>query len=258
MESGFRATGGFSMAEEKVNIKTTDGVCDAYVYPAPDEASAPPVIFYMDGLGIRPELRAMAERLASHGYFVLLPNMFYRAGAQPPFDVATALSDPAQQKRLMTLVQSVTNAGTVRDTTAFLDFLSHDARVKGRKVGCVGYCMGGPLALTTAGTFPERVAAAASIHGANVANDRPDSPHLLAPKMRGKIYVGVAEVDPWLQPGETERLRAALESAGTNYTVEMYPGVQHGFAANGTPMYERAAAERHWERILGLFHETLY
>jgi carboxymethylenebutenolidase len=243
--------------EEKVNIKTTDGDCDTYLYPAPGKPSAPAVIFYMDGLGIRPELRAMAERLASNGYFVLLPNMYYRAGEQPPFDVKNALSDPVQQKRLMTLVQSVTNAGTVRDTTAFLDFLSHDTRVAGTKVGCVGYCMGGPLALTAAGTFPDRVAAAASIHGANVANDRPDSPHLLASKMSGKIYIGVAEIDPWLQPGETDRLKAALEAARTNHTVEMYPGVQHGFAANGTPMYDRTAAERHWERIMALFRETL-
>lgn len=199
----------------------------------------------------------MAERLASNGYFVLLPNMYYRAGEQPPFNVATALSDPVQQKRLMTLVQSVTNAGTMRDTTAFLDFLGSEARVKGSKVGCVGYCMGGALALTAAGIFPDRIAAAASIHGANVANDRPDSPHLLAPQMRGKIYVGVAEIDPWLQPGETERLKTALDAARANYILEVYPGVQHGFAANGTPMYDRTAAERHWDRILGLFRETL-
>jgi carboxymethylenebutenolidase len=249
--------GVFRMAEEKVNIKTADGNCDTYVYTAPGGTSAPAVIFYMDGLGIRPELRAMADRLASNGYFVLLPNMYYRAGEQPPFEVSTALSDPVQQKRLMSLVQSVTNAGTVIDTTAFLDFLSHDPRVKGTKVGCVGYCMGGPLTLTAAGNFPDRVAAAASIHGANVANDRPDSPHLLAPKMRGKVYIGVAEIDPWLQPGETDRLKAALEAAGANHTVEVYPGVQHGFAANGTPMYNRDAAERHWQRILALFGETL-
>lgn len=245
------------MAEEKVNIKTGDGMCDTYAYSAPGNAPAPAVILYMDGLGIRPELRAMAERLASNGYFVLLPNMYYRAGEQPPFNVATALSDPVQQKRLMTLVQSVTNAGTMRDTTAFLDFLGSEARVKGSKVGCVGYCMGGALALTAAGIFPDRIAAAASIHGANVANDRPDSPHLLAPQMRGKIYVGVAEIDPWLQPGETERLKTALDAARANYILEVYPGVQHGFAANGTPMYDRTAAERHWDRILGLFRETL-
>ncbi len=245
------------MSETKINIKTADGTCDSYTYSAPGEASAPAVIFYMDGLGIRAELRAMADRLASNGYFVLLPNMYYRAGDYPPIDVSTMLTDETQRNRMMALVQSVTNAGTVRDTTAFLDFLSKEPRVKGSKVGCVGYCMGGPLVLTAMGTFADRMAAGASIHGANLANDRPDSPHLLAPKMRGKVYVAVAEIDPWLQPGETDRLKTALEAAGTNFTMELYPGVQHGFATGGNPMYDRSAAERHWERILALFRETL-
>lgn len=245
------------MSESKINIKTADGNCDCYTYTAPGDAPAPGIILYMDGVGIRPELRAMAQRLASNGYFVLLPNLYYRAGEQPPFDVATMLTDEKQRNRMMSLVQSVTNAGTMRDTTAFLDYLGLEPKVKGSKIGCVGYCMGGPLVLTAAGTFPDRVAAGASIHGANVANDRPDSPHLLAPKMRGKIYVGVAEIDPWLTPGETDRLKAALETAGTNHTLEIYPGVQHGFSANGSPMYDREASERHWQRILALFGETL-
>ncbi len=245
------------MSESKINIKAADGNCDCYTYTAPGDAPAPAIILYMDGIGIRPDLRAMARRLASDGYFVLLPNLYYRAGDYPPFDVATMLTDESQRNKMMALVQSVNNASTMRDTTAFLDFLSREPKVKGSKIGCVGYCMGGPLVLTAAGTFPDRVAAGASIHGANLANDRPDSPHLLAPKMRGKIYVGVAEIDPWLTPGETDRLKAALEAAGTDHTVEMYPGVQHGFAANGTPMYDREAAERHWQRILALFRETL-
>jgi len=245
------------VSENKISIKTADGNCDCYTYTAPGDAPAPAVILYMDGIGIRPDLRAMAQRLASNGYFVLLPNLYYRAGDYKPFDLASMLTNEAERNRMMALVQSVNNAGTMRDTTAFLDFLSHEPKVKGSKIGCVGYCMGGPLVLTAAGTFPERVAAGASIHGANLANDRPDSPHLLAPKMRGKIYVGVAEIDPWLTPGEMDRLKAALEAAKTNFTMETYPGAQHGFAANGTPMYDRAAAERHWERILALFREML-
>lgn len=245
------------MSENKVEIKTADGNCDCYVYDPPGNAPAPAVVMYMDGLGIRPDLRAMAERLASDGYYVMLPNLYYRAGAYAPFNMATMLTDEAERNRMMALVQSVTNAGTMKDTTAFLAFLDRQPRVKGPKVGCVGYCMGGPLVLTAAGTFPDRIAAGASIHGANLANDRPDSPHLLAPKMRGKVYIGVAEIDPWLQPGEMDRLKAALEAAGANYTMETYAGVQHGFAANGTPMYDREAAERHWQRILALFRETL-
>ncbi len=245
------------MSESKVNIKTADGNCDCYTYTAEGDRPAPAVILYMDGLGIRPELRAMAERLASNGFFVLLPNLYYRAGEYKPFNMATMLTDEVERNRMMALVQSVNNAGAMRDTTAFLDFLSHEAKVKGSKIGCVGYCMGGPLTLTAAGTFPDRVAAAASIHGAGVATDRPDSPHLLAPKMKGKIYVAVAEIDPWLTPGETDRLKSALEQGGTNHNLEIYPKVQHGFAANGTPMYDREAAERHWQRITALFRETL-
>ncbi len=245
------------MSENRVTIKTADGNCDCYTYTAPGNAPAPAIILYMDGLGIRPELRAMAERLASNGYFVLLPNLYYRAGDYAPFNMATMLTDEKERNRMMALVQSVNNAGTMRDTTALLEFLDKEPKAKASKIGCVGYCMGGPLVLTAAGTFPDRVAAGASIHGANLANDRPDSPHLLAPKMRGRIYLGVAEIDPWLTPGETDRIKAALEAARVNHTVEIYPGVQHGFAANGTPMYDRDAAERHWERILALFGETL-
>ncbi|HEY2108145.1 MAG TPA: dienelactone hydrolase family protein [Candidatus Binataceae bacterium] len=245
------------MSESKINIKTADGNCPCYTYTAPNDAPAPAVILYMDGLGIRPDLRAMAQRLASNGYFVLLPDLYYRAGDYPPFNMATMMTDEKERNRMMGLVQSVTNARIMSDTAAFLDFLSHEPKVKGAKIGCVGYCMGGQLVLSAAGTFPDRVAAGASIHGANLANDRADSPHLLAPKMRGKIYIGVAEIDPWLTPGETDRLKAALQAAKTNHTVEMYPGVQHGFAANGTPMYDRGAAERHWERIVELFGETL-
>jgi carboxymethylenebutenolidase len=245
------------VSENKINLKTADGNCDCYTYTAPGDAAAPAVILYMDGLGIRPELRAMAQRLASSGFFVLLPNLFYRAGDYAPFDFSKMMTDETERNRMMSLVQSVTNARTMNDTTTFLDFLGHESKVKGTKIGCVGYCMGGPLVLSAAGTFPDRVAAGASIHGANLANNRPDSPHLLAPKMRGKIYVGVAEIDPWLQPGEMDRLKAALDEGKTNYTMETYPRVQHGFATGGNPMYDRDASERHWERILALFRETL-
>lgn len=245
------------MSETAFELKTADGTCSCYAYAAPGDRPAPAVIFFMDGLGIRPDLRRMAERLASNGYFVLLPNLYYRAGETPVLDVATMMNDPAQRDQMMELVRTVTGASVMNDTAACLDYLSDEPKVKGSQVGCVGYCMGGSIALRAAGTFPDRVAAAASIHGANLATDQPDSPHRLLGKVRGAIYVAVAGIDPWLQPGETERLRAALVAAGTRHTVEDYPGVQHGFAANGTPMYDRGAAEQHWERILSLFREEL-
>jgi carboxymethylenebutenolidase len=245
------------MGENAFELKTADGTCRCYAYTAPGEQPAPAVILFMDGLGIRPDLRGMAERLASNGFFVLLPNLYYRAGETPLFDPATMMSDPAQRDRMMELVRSVTSAGVTRDTQACLDHLSGEPKVAGSRVGCVGYCMGGSIALRAAASFPDRVAAAASIHGAGLATDLPDSPHRGLGKVRGAVYVAVAGIDPWLQPGETERLREALVAAGTRHDVEMYPDVQHGFAANGTPMYDRAAAERHWERIVSLFRAEL-
>jgi carboxymethylenebutenolidase len=245
------------MGEIAFDLATDDGTCPCHAYAAPGDRPAPAVIFYMDGIGIRPDLRAMAERLASNGYFVLLPNLYYRGGATPAFDPATMMTDPVQRDRMMKLLRSVTPDGVMADTRAFLEYLGDEPRVSGSRVGCVGYCMGGSVALRAAGTFPDRIAAAASIHGAGLATDAPDSVHRLVPKIRGSVYVGVAGIDPWLQPGETERLREALEAAGTRHQIDDYPGVHHGFAANGTPHYDRAAAERHWERILALFGEAL-
>jgi carboxymethylenebutenolidase len=245
------------MSETAFELKTADGSCRCYAYSAPGDRPAPAVIFFMDGLGIRPALRGMAERLASNGFFVLLPDLYYRAGETPLFDPATMMDDPTQRDRMMELVRSVTSAGVTSDTAACLDHLSDEPKVQGSQVGCVGYCMGGSVALRAAANFPDRIAAAASIHGAGLATDLPDSPHRGLAKVRGVLYVAVAGIDPWLQPGETERLRADLAAAGTRHDVELYPGVHHGFAANGTPMYDRTAAERHWERILALFRAEL-
>lgn len=245
------------MTEIAFELETADGNCPCYAYPAPGERPAPAVILFMDGIGIRPALRGMAERLASNGFFVLLPNLYYRGGDTPVFDAKTMMSDPAQRDRMMALIRTVTSAAVARDTQALLDYLSGEAKVKGGRVGCVGYCMGGSVALRAAAGFPERIAAAASIHGAGLATDAPDSPHRGLPQVRGAVYVAVAGIDPWLQPGETERLRTALVEAGTRHEVEEYPGIHHGFAATDTPMYDRAGAERHWERIVSLFRKEL-
>ena len=245
------------MTETTFELKTADGTCPCYAYSAPGDRPAPAVILFMDGIGIRPALRGMAERLASNGFFVLLPNLYYRGGETPVFDAATMMSDPAQRDRMMALIRTVTSSAVTRDTQACLEYLSGEPKVKGSRVGCVGYCMGGSIALRAAANFPDRIAAAASIHGAALATDQPDSPHRGLPQIRGAVYVAVAGIDQWLLPGETDRLRAALVEAGTRHEVEEYPGIQHGFAATDTPMYDRAGAERHWERILSLFRKEL-
>ncbi|MBY0401054.1 dienelactone hydrolase family protein, partial [Myxococcota bacterium] len=145
----------------------------------------------------------------------------------------------------------------MRDLRAFFDFFDRQPEVRGKRVGCVGYCMGGPLALYAAGTFPERVTAAASIHGANLATDRADSPHLLARKMKGELYLGVAEHDPYIIPGETERIDAALGEARANYQLERYPGCHHGFALPGAHGYDTKADELHRKRVVEIFRRNL-
>lgn len=243
----------------RVQIETAEGPvrCRTY-HPAPGEHRAwPAVVYLMDGMGIRPTLLGQAERLAQQGFYVLVPDLYSVAGEYPPFDHSTLQDDPVEQKRVMELVQRVTNDAVMREMRAFFDFFDRQPEVRGRRVGCVGYCMGGPLALHAAGTFPERVTAAASIHGANLATDRPDSPHLLAKKMTGELYLAVAEHDPYIIPGETERIDAALAAAGTRYRLERYPGCHHGFALVGAHGYDAQADALHRERIVDLFRRNL-
>ena len=245
------------MSAQTIDIKTKDGVAPCHFFSPPQPGSHPAVIFYMDAIGIRPALCDMAERLASHGYHVLLPNLYYRSGPVAPFDAATIFNEGPERARLMTLLQSLNNPLVMEDTASFLEFLEQQPSVASEKVGCVGYCMGGGFALSAAGTFPGRIAAAASLHGGRLATDQPNSPHLLAPKMRAEIYVGIAGIDPHFTPEEKQRLESALQSANVKHTVEVYPDVKHGFAVTDTPVYDRAASERHWQQILSLFSRNL-
>ena len=245
------------MNAKTIDIKTKDGVAPCHFFPPPQAGKRPAVIFYMDGIGIRPALCDMAERLAQSGYNVLLPNLYYRSGPTKPFDPATAFKEGPERDRLMPLLRSLNNKLVMEDTASFLSFLELEPTVASPKVGCVGYCMGGAFALSVAGTFPDRIAAAASLHGARLATDQPDSPHLLASKMHAAIYVGIAGIDPHFTPEEKQRLESALQSAGVHHTVEVYPDVKHGFAVDETPVYDRPASERHWQQVLKLFAERL-
>jgi carboxymethylenebutenolidase len=243
------------MNGQAVDIKTKDGIAPCQFFHPPQKGNRPAVILYMDAFGVRPALCDMAQRLAGHDYYVLLPNLFYRSGPFKPFNIATAFAEELERNRIMALMQSINNKAVMQDTASFLDFL--EPFVAGRKIGCVGYCMGGAFALAAAGTFPDRIAAAAVLHGARLAADQPDSPHLLAPKMRGAVYVGVAEIDSFFPPEEKQRLESALQSANVKYTIEVYPNAQHGFAVNDHVIYDRTASELHWQRILKLFSDNL-
>jgi carboxymethylenebutenolidase len=211
----------------------------------------------MDGLGVRPTLVDMAARLASHGYVVLLPDLFYRAGPREPLDPQVVLADPVRMQQLVELVGSLHGATVMRDAQAYLDRLDSFTFTSGRGSGCVGYCMGGGFALLAAGTYPQRIRATACIHGARLATEDAGSPHLCAPRIRGKLYVGVAESDPWLTDGEMRRLATALSNARVDYQMETYAGTQHGFAVNDLPVHDPAASERHWQRLSELFRLSL-
>src|SRR5580692_3383169 len=178
------------MNATRMEIKTRDGFAPCHFFHPPQPDARPAVIFYMDGIGIRPALCEMAARLASYGYYVLLPDLYYRSGPTEPFDAANVFSAGPELDRLMRLFGSLNNRLVMEDTVSFLDFLARQPTVAPQKIGCVGYCMGGPFALSAAGTFPEKIAAAASLHATGLATEQSDSPHLLAPLMRGCIYVG--------------------------------------------------------------------
>lgn len=245
------------MSGKKVEIKTKDGIAACHFFAPPQTGNRPAVIFYMDGIGIRPALCDMAERLASNGYHVLLPNLYYRAGAIEPFVPSSVFKDGPERDRLMAILRSINNQLIMEDTASFLDFLDTQSSIAEQKIGCVGYCLGGAFALSAAGTFPDRVAAAASLHGGRLATGKPDSPHHLAPKMRANIYVGVAGIDNHFTPEEKQRLATALQTAGVKHIIEVYTDAKHGFAVNDTPVYDRSASELHWQRILNLFAENI-
>src|SRR5687768_16025875 len=221
------------MSGNRVDLRTPDGTLDVYTFQPPGAGTSggpwPAVIVYMDAFGIRPNLDSMAERLASHGYFVVVPNLYYRTGAFAPFDPKEVFGEGPERDRFKGMIASIDHAKVMRDTGAVIDYLDGASEARQGTLAAVGYCMGGGYALSAAGTFPDRVALAASFHGGSLATDKPDSPHLLASRMRGRVYVGAAEVDPSFPKDQEARLRQAFEDARANYTIETYPGTKHGW-----------------------------
>ncbi len=233
----------------KIEITTRDGVCPAYVYKPPGDGPWPAVLVYMDAVAIRPAMLELGERLASYGYFVLLPDLFYRSGAYEPMNPATLFSDPAQRKELMEkFLAPATQPNIMSDTRAFLDYLHAQPDVRPGPIATTGYCMGGLMSLTAAGTYPDEIIAAASYHGGRLATDDPNSPHLLAPKMKARVYVGGAIEDDSFPEAMKARLEEALTQAGVEHTIETYPA-KHGWVFRDMPVYDAAASERHYETL---------
>jgi carboxymethylenebutenolidase len=241
----------------KIDIATRDGRCPSHVYHPAGRGPWPAVLVFMDGLGIRPAMLQLGERLASHGYFVLLPDLFYRAGPYEPMDPKAVFADAALRKTLMEKYFAVaTSANIMADTRVFLDFLAAQPEVRPGAIGITGYCMGGRLALIAAGTYPEAVAATASYHGGRLASDDPDSPHRLAARMKARIYVAGAIEDQSFPDDMKDRLEKALSDAGVDHLIETYPA-RHGWVFSDVPVYDAAASERHWQTMLALFESEL-
>ena len=243
--------------QSKVQIRTRDGSCPAYVYRPASGAPWPAVLVYMDGLGIRPAMLELGQRLADLGYFVLLPDLFYRSGPYEPMDPATTFSDPEKRKVLFEkFFGPASPANVMSDTQAFLDYIGAQKDVKPGPIGTTGYCMGGLMSLTAAGTYPDRIAAAASYHGGRLASDAPDSPHRLADRMRARIYVAGAIEDQSFPDDMKRRLEEALTKAGVDHSIETYPA-RHGWVFRDFPVYDAACEERHWKSLRALLDGKL-
>lgn len=240
----------------KIDIPTKYGVCDSYVAYPHDGKKHPAVMLMMDAFGPRAYLYSMADKLASHGFFVLLPNLFYRIRHAPVIDSTFPIDKshmPEARKELTQIYNQYRPKEGLEDIAEFLKFLSHEKQVKPGKIGITGYCMGGGMGLRAAAAFPDSIAAVASFHGGSLATDRDDSPHLGLNKIKAKIYIAHADYDGSMPPEQMDRLKIAMENAGNDFESELYVNAHHGFTMADLPVYEHAALEKHWIKLLELF-----
>jgi carboxymethylenebutenolidase len=266
--SGVEASAQQNIVETNVEIKTSDGTCDAaFIHPA--TGSHPAVLIWPDAFGLRPSMRDMAKRLAMEaGYSVLVPNPFYRVAKAPVIDNPATFNfnDPGQRGKLTPLMGSINASGAAeRDATAFIAWLDMQPQVdKAKKIGTQGYCMGGPLVVKTAATVPNRIGAGASFHGGGLVTANPDSPHLLAPKIKARMYFGIATNDDMQQPDAKTKLKESFAAAKVPAEIEVYSMAQHGWCvpdmpkqANGEPIYNKPDAEKAWAKLLALYKAAL-
>jgi len=243
------------MIESQIDIPTRDGAVTTFITHPERGGPHPVVLFYMDAPGIREELRDMARRLASVGYYVMLPNLYYRSGVME-LGAFAGPNDGDTRTRMFALMGSLSIPLVMSDTEGLLAHADADPAAAGGPIGTVGYCMSGQYAVNAATHFP-RVAAAASIYGVRLVTDQPDSPHLAGSKTKAELYFACAEIDHWAPLEMLPPLREALTAGGAAAEVEFYPAVEHGFAFPQRAAYDRDAAERHWERLFALFRRRL-
>lgn len=252
-----RIAGAADVTETDVDIKTPDGTADTY-FVHPTSGAHPGVLIWPDAFGLRPAFKQMAKRLAESGYSVLVPNPFYRTNKAPVFPEDASFQDEAMRKLIMAAMATLTPETNVTDAKAFVAFLDSQPAVdKKRKLGTTGYCMGGPMTLRTAATSPHRIGAGASFHGGGLVTDKPDSPHLLIPKLKAQYLFAIAENDDQKQPEAKDVLREAFAKAKLPAEIEVYAGTLHGWCPPDSAVYKEDQAEKAWERMLVLFRKAL-
>jgi carboxymethylenebutenolidase len=242
------------MIDQQIEIPTKDGHTTTFITHPERGGPFPVIIFYMDAPAIREELRDMVRRLGTSGYYVVLPNLYYRSGVME-LGPLPADPDAPERKRMFQLMNSINISLVMEDTRALLAYAEGQSAANTKIVGTVGYCMSGRYAINAATHFADRVKAAASVYGTHLATDQPDSPHLAAQKTKAELYFACAETDIYAPMEIIEKVKHRMQ--GANAEVEIYPGTHHGFAFPKRPVYDRDAAERHWERLVALYRRNL-
>jgi carboxymethylenebutenolidase len=244
------------MLEKTLDVATRDGAMQTFICQ-PERGEHPIVLFLMDAPGVREELRDMARRLATVGYCVLLPNLYYRAGRDSMFGPQVLEHGSAEHQRMRAIRTKMTIPPVMEDVAAMIAFADTQEGVKRGPAGVHGYCMSGPYALAAAARYPDRVTAAASFYGTWLVSEAVESPHLSFGKVTGEVHIACAEIDDLAPLPMVEELRGLFVKAGSPGEVEIYPGVHHGFAFPQRKVYDKAAAERHWERLIALYRRRL-
>ena len=248
------------MIDTDVEVTTPSGVCDAALIHPKGKGSYPGAILFTDVFGLRPTMREMAKRLAANGYTVLVPNPYYRTTKAPGLPTTLDFKSPVDQEKMSKVRSPLTSDAVMQDAVAYVKFLDSQSSVnKKAKMGVFGYCMGGPMTMQAAAANPDRIGVGASFHGGGLVTDKPDSPHLLVPKMKAQYYFGIATNDDQRQPDAKTKLDEAFHAANLPAKIEVYDGCLHGWCvkdmplADGKPIYNEAGAERAWGELTSLF-----
>lgn len=249
------------MLTQNIDIKTPDGHCDSFVAYPSKEGKYPAVLLLMDAFGPRPYLYSMAEKIASHGsgYYVLVPNLFYRIKRAPIVDGKFPLKAedlPVMMKQIMSLFEQFSIEDAVKDIGVFLEFFSQQKQIRPGKIAITGYCLGGRLGILAAAQYSDQIASIASFHGSNLATEKPDSPHKLLGQIKAEIYIANADNDKSMPAEQIERLRSALDQSRLRYEMETYGGAAHGFTMADLPAYSEGALKKHWDKLFPLLERS--